>query len=65
MSDRASEGVLLLLAAIGILLLWLRGYLTPYITAVSGAVATSPTKTPFKIPGATATGSAFGGGGSF
>ncbi len=58
MSDRAQEGVLLLMLAAGIFLLWLRGYLTPYITAAAGAIAQAPAKVPFTIPGAT------GGGGA-
>lgn len=51
MSDRASEGILLLLAAAFLVLLWLRGYLTTYINAITTAVASPPSKTPFNVPG--------------
>lgn len=52
MSDQAQEGVLLLLAAGVLLLLWLRGYLSSTILAVAGAVTTAPSKAPFAPPGA-------------
>jgi hypothetical protein len=56
-SDRTSEGLLLLLAAAAILLLWLRGYLTPYINAITTAVANPPAKTAFNVPGSNPSGS--------
>ncbi|MHB8420649.1 MAG: hypothetical protein ACYDCL_21465 [Myxococcales bacterium] len=52
MNDQAQEGVFLLLLAIAIVVLWLRGYLTSWIDAATSAIGAPPTKVPFNVPGA-------------
>jgi hypothetical protein len=50
MSDQAQEGVFLLVLAVALAVLWLRGYLTGWIGALTAAVTTPPVKQPFAFP---------------
>ena len=51
MSNQAQEGVLLLVVAAALAVLWLRGYLTAWLDTVTAAIGAPPVKQPFAFPG--------------
>jgi hypothetical protein len=63
MSDQAQEGIFLLLIAVAIAVLWMRGYFTSWINAATSTITTPPVKKPFAFPSSPTSPLTFPGGG--